>query len=200
MNPDSAEILQSGGCNELTALLSRWNQGESALLQRIFPLVYDELRRIAARRMRSESPDHLIQPTALVNEAYLKLAEAGHGDWKDRVHFFAAAAKMMRYILVDYARRERAQKRGGFAGKVTVDERLAQQGPLSIDILAVDESLTKLGRLDERKARVIELRYFAGLEVKEIAGLLDLSVETVMRDLRLAKVWLKRELERAPAQ
>ena len=181
---------------DVTALLIKWSDGDA--LGRIFPLVYNELRRIAARHMRRELPNHLLQATALVNEAYVELVDQEQTDWKNRVHFFAIAAKVMRHILVDQARSAHRQKRGGGFVQVTLADSLAHPGAGELDALALDEALTKLARRDARKARVVELRYFAGLEIKETAELLNVSVETVARDLRLAKVWLERELERSP--
>jgi RNA polymerase sigma factor (TIGR02999 family) len=190
-----------GQNGELTALLIRWSDGDRSSIDGLFPLIQNELHRIAARYMRRESQNHVLQATALVNEAYLKLVDQDRTSWKDRAHFFAIAAKLMRRILMDEARRGHREKRGGMCAHVPLDENaaLAPAPGNDADILALDEALTKLAGMDERKAKVVELRYFGGLDVKEVSAVLDVSEETVARDWRLAKVWLKRELERKNA-
>jgi RNA polymerase sigma factor (TIGR02999 family) len=149
--------------------------------------------------MRRESPNHILQATALVNEAYVKLVDQNRTSWKDRAHFFAIAAKLMRRILMDEARRGNRQKRGGMWTHVPLEDNIAAVPSRGADVIALDEALTKLAQMDERKAKIIELRCFGGLEVKEVAAVLDVSEETVTRDWRLARIWLKREMERSAA-
>jgi RNA polymerase sigma factor (TIGR02999 family) len=163
----------------------------------LVPLVYGELRRIAKRCLAGERAGQTLQATALVNEAYLRLVDVRRVNWQNRAHFLAMSARLMRRILVDVARSKRYQKRGGGAVKVTLDDALmaaVERGP---DLVALDDALSALAAVDERKARVIELRFFGGLSVEETATVLKLSVDTVMRDWKLAKVWLLRELRRA---
>lgn len=189
----------TGQNGELTALLIRWSDGDRSSIDGLFPLIQNELHAIAARYMRRESQNHVLQATALVNEAYLKLIDQSRTSWKDRAHFFAIAAKLMRRILMDEARRGNRVKRGGMYTHVPLEDNIAPAPQTNADILALDEALTKLAGMDERKAKVVELRCFGGLEVKEVAAVLDVSEETVTRDWRLAKIWLKRELERKSA-
>ncbi len=176
-------------------MLKAWAAGDSRALQQLTPLVYDELRRIARRYMRQRTPQTL-QATALAHEAYLRLAGAGGLCWQDRAHFFAVAAQMMRRILVDAARARIAAKRQGSALRVTFSEELAIPAGRETNLVALDDALTSLARLDARKARVVELRFFGGLSVEETAEVLQISPQTVMRDWRLAKPWLAREAER----
>jgi RNA polymerase sigma factor (TIGR02999 family) len=184
---------------QLTALLMRWRDGDQSSIDSLFPLIQNELHRIAARHMRRESPNHILQATALVNEAYVKLVDQNRTSWKDRAHFFAIAAKLMRRILMDEARRGNRQKRGGMWTHVPLEDNIAAVPSRGADVIALDEALTKLAQMDERKAKIIELRCFGGLEVKEVAAVLDVSEETVTRDWRLARIWLKREMERSAA-
>jgi RNA polymerase sigma-70 factor (ECF subfamily) len=158
------------------------------------PIVHNELRRIARRCMAGERVGHSLQATALVNEAYLRLIDVQHVDWQNRAHFLAMSARLMRRILVDYARSKGSQKRGGGAMKVTFDEGLPVAGDPAMDLVALDDALDALATMDERKSRVIELRFFGGLSVEETATVLAVSPETVMRDWKLAKAWLMREL------
>jgi RNA polymerase sigma-70 factor (ECF subfamily) len=158
------------------------------------PIVHNELRRIARRCMAGERVGHSLQATALVNEAYLRLIDVQHVDWQNRAHFLAMSARLMRRILVDYARSKGSQKRGGGAMKVTFDEGLPVAGEPAMDLVALDDALDALATMDERKSRVIELRFFGGLSVEETATVLAVSPETVMRDWKLAKAWLMREL------
>jgi RNA polymerase sigma-70 factor (ECF subfamily) len=160
----------------------------------LLPLVHRELHQIARRHMRHEHPGHSLQATALVNEAYLRLIDANAVAWQDRAHFFAVSARVMRRILVDHARARTADKRGGRAAKVTFDEALVVTDGPCRDLVALDDALEALARFDERKSRVIELRFFGGLSVEETASVLKVSPDTVMRDWRLAKVWLRREM------
>lgn len=177
---------------EVTALLRRWRSGDAEAEAELAPLLYGELKRIARRHLRGERPAHTLQPTALVHEAYLRLSDR-RGQFVDRVHFFAAAARAMRGVLVDHARARRAEKRGGGAVRLTLDDRdLAAPPPP--DLLDLDNALTKLARFDARKARIVELRYFAGLSTEEIAAALEIGVATVGRDARRASAWLAAEL------
>jgi RNA polymerase sigma factor (TIGR02999 family) len=177
----------------VTGLLIEWREGNAAALEQLVPLVHEELHRIARGCMRGERAGHSLQATALVNEAYLRLIGAQQVDWQNRVHFLAVSARLMRRILVDFARSKKYQKRGGGAQQVTLDEGLVVAEP-GRDLIALDEALDALGKLDERKARVVEMRFFGGLSVEETAAALGVSGDTVMRDWRLAKAWLLREL------
>jgi RNA polymerase sigma factor (TIGR02999 family) len=181
----------------VTALLRDWRAGDEAALNRLVPLVERELHRIAGRLMRGERGGHSLQPTALVNEAYLRLFDVQHMDWHDRAHFLAMAARLMRRVLVDHARSKGYQKRGGDAVRVTFDELQIGGTTADVQLLALDKALTALGRLDERKAKVVELRFFAGLSVAETADVLGVSAETVMRDWKFAKAWLLQQLTHA---
>ena len=179
----------------VTTLLRAWRGGDQAAFERLTPLVYDELRRRARYCLRGERPDHTLRPTALVNEAYLRLVRLDQVEWQDRAHFFALAARQMRRILVDSARARRYRKRGGGAVNVTFTESLAvsRSNP---DVIALDEALDVLARHDERKARVVELRFFGGLTNEEIGAALHISTDTVTRDWQMAKLWLRRELKK----
>ena len=179
---------------DVTGLLLAWGTGDEAALEQLVPLVHAELRRIARRCMAGERKGHSLQATALVNEAYLRLIDVQHVNWQNRAHFLAMSARLMRRILVDYARSRGYQKRGGGAVQVTFDEGLPVAGGRDQDLVAVDDALEALGRIDERKSRVVELRFFGGLTVEETATVLKVSPETVMRDWKLAKAWLLREL------
>ena len=180
--------------HQVTGLLLAWGQGDEAALNQLIPLVHDELRRIARRCLAGERGAHSLQATALVNEAYMRLIDARHVDWQNRTHFLAISARLMRRILVDVARTKGYQKRGGGAVRVTFDEALVVTNEPGQDLVALDDALAALAAVDERKARVIELRFFGGLSVEESAAVLKVSVDTVMRDWKLAKAWLQREL------
>lgn len=182
---------------EITGILFRWSQGDEDALDSLTPLVYRDLRRIAERLMRSERTGHTLQPTALVNEAYLKLAGQAKAQWQNRTHFFAVAAHAMRQILVDHARGHLRGKRGGGASVVTLEEGMLFAPERSADLLALDEALQRLSAIDPRKTKVVELRFFAGLDNSEIAEILEVSANTVMRDWNMARAWLRREIERA---
>lgn len=170
-------------------------EGDSAVVsERLYGAVYEELRVLAQRLMRGERVSHTLQPTALVHEAYLKLVDGARSGWDSRAHFFGTAARAMRQVLVDHARKHRASKRGGELQRVTLDEALAGPGQLDFEILALNEALEKLARHDERMARVIELRIFAGMSAKETAHILGVSKRTVDEDWRMARMWLAREL------
>jgi RNA polymerase sigma factor (TIGR02999 family) len=180
--------------HRVTQLLQEWSQGDDSALAELTPLVYEELRRLAHHYMEGERPDHTLQTTALVNEAYLRLADQSNPNWQSRAHFFAVAARAMRRILVSYARSNRAQKRGGAALKVELDEAAIMSPEQSNEIVDVHEALERLGTLDSRKARVVELKYFGGLNHDEIAEVMKISTVTVRRDWVFAKAWLHNEL------
>ena len=181
---------------QVTGLLLKWGEGDEAALNRLIPLVQRELHQIARRFMARERPGHSLQATALVNEAFLKLIDVKHVNWQNRAHFLAVSARLMRRILVDHARARGYQKRGGGAAKVTFDEALLVGDVRGPNLVALDDALTALEQLDVRKSRVIELRFFGGLSVEETASVLRVSPDTVMRDWRLAKAWLLRELKK----
>jgi RNA polymerase sigma factor (TIGR02999 family) len=178
-------------------LLLAWRDGDDEALSRLVPLMEEELHRIAQRFMAGERAGHSLQATALVNEAYLRLIDVSRMDWQNRAHFLAMAARLMRRILVDSARTRRNQKRGGDAVQVTLDANLIPASGRSPDLIALDEALVALGQLDPRRSQVIELRFFGGLTVEETAVVLKVAPDTVMRDSRLAKAWLARELSGA---
>jgi RNA polymerase sigma-70 factor (ECF subfamily) len=180
--------------HEVTQLLLAWNEGDRAALDRLIPLVHVELRRLARSYMRRERTGHTLQTTALINEAYLRLVDAQRVPWQNRAHFYGVAAQLMRRILVDFARERNYQKRGGGAHRVAFEEGLAVSASSDPDVVALDEALRALEKVDARKARVVEMRFFGGLSEKEIAAALDVSPETVRRDWRLAKSWLLRWL------
>ncbi|MFI5109006.1 MAG: sigma-70 family RNA polymerase sigma factor [Terriglobales bacterium] len=182
---------------EVTQLLLAWNDGDESALESLVPLVYNELRRIARRRMRLERPDHTLQTTALINEAYLRLVDVRNVHWQNRAHFFALCARLMRRILVDYARTRHYAKRGGGVQPISLNQLLPLAPERSPDLVAVDDALHALAEVDARKAQVVELRFFGGLTVEESAEVLKVSPETVRRDWKLAKVWLLRELSGA---
>ncbi len=175
---------------EVTQLLLAWRAGDAGALDRLIPLIHAELHRIASGFMRRERVDHTLQTSALVNEAYLRLIDAQQVEWQNRAHFFALSASLMRRVLVDFARERQARKRGGSLEQVTIDEAMALELGSREDIVAVDEALTALAAVDERKSKVVELRFFGGLTEAEIAEALQVSPETVRRDWRLAKAWL----------
>ena len=181
----------------MTQLLLAWRDGDAGALERLVPLVHAELRRIAKGFMRKERAGHTLQTSALVNEAYLRLIDAQQVAWQNRAHFFAISASLMRRILVDFARERRAHKRGGSAQQVVLDAALLVGRARGEDVLAVDEALQALAQLDERKSKVVELRFFAGLNEAEIAEALQVSPETVRRDWRLSKAWLLKFLSGA---
>ena len=180
---------------EVTMLLHAWRGGDLGALDRLMPLVYGELHRLAHRYMLREHAGHTLQTTAIVNEAYIRLIDARQVEWKDRAHFFAISANIMRRILVEFARSRGRNKRGGDVQKVELDEAFVVSPQRGTDLVALDDALTSLAAMDERKAKVIELRFFGGLSVEETAEVLNVSPDTVMRDWRLAKVWLWREMK-----
>jgi RNA polymerase sigma-70 factor, ECF subfamily len=180
---------------DITALLVDWSKGDKTALDKLFPLVERELHRLAHSYMRKENPDHTLQTTALVNEAYLRLVDQKNTDWQNRAHFFGIAAQIMRRILMNYARDRKRMKRGGDAIQVSLSEVDLVLGTKASELLALDEALDRLAAIDERKAKVVEFRYFGGLSVKETAEVLKVSAITVMRDWNMAKAWLAREIE-----
>lgn len=189
--------MDAPGRGEITRLLSAWNQGEQAALGEVVPLIYAELRRLAHRHMRARPLERSLQTTALVNEAYLRLADA-RIKCNDRSHFLAICGQLMRRILVDFARSRGADKRGGYVCRVEFDEGL--QATDGADLIRLDDALNALSRVDPRKAKVIELRFFGGLSVEESAQALVVSRETILRDWRLARAWLKSELSRGDSR
>lgn len=186
--------METMGPESVTQLLLRWRAGEQECLNQLIPLVEGELRRIAHRYMRMERSGHTLQTTALVNEAYLKLVDQAQVDWQNRAQFLGVAARLMRHVLVDHARKLQRGKRGGGARKLRLDEGLAISSAKSAELVALDDALNELTRFDSRKARVVELRYFGGLSVDETAEALAVHPNTVINDWSLAKAWLKHEL------
>ncbi len=186
--------LPSLSSAQVTNLLVAWGQGDEAAFQRLIPVVHAELRRIALRHMGHERNGHTLQPTALVNEAYLKLIDIHHVQWQDRAHFFAMSSRVMRRVLVDAARARGYQKRGAGAHRVTLDEERVGAKEPAADVVALDDALTALAVIDERKSQVVEMRYFGGLSIEETAEAIGVSVRTVKRDWTMAKLWLAREL------
>jgi RNA polymerase sigma factor (TIGR02999 family) len=181
-----------------TELLRAWSQGDGSALERLVPLVHEELHRLARRYMRQERPDHTLQATSLVNEAYLRLIDVNRVEWRDRAHFLAVAAQMMRRILVESARNRRRQKRGGGAVHVNFDDVQELPDLKERDLVALSDALSALATFDARMGQVVELRFFGGLTVEETAEALNVSPETVMRDWKTAKAWLLREISRHP--
>ena len=191
----NGEALPTQPPGEVTQLLRAWSDGEKGALERLIPLVEVELRRLARMYMAHERRGHTLQPTALVNEAFLRLTGAQRVRWQDRAHFLGISARLMRRVLVDHARSRGYRKRGGGAQLVTLNERLAATPEPAVDVVALDRALEKLAAVDPRQSRVIELRFFGGLSVEETAEVLHVSPDTVKRDWRLAKLWLLRDLE-----
>jgi RNA polymerase sigma-70 factor (ECF subfamily) len=180
--------------HEITQLLRAWREGQPSVPEKLVPLVYGELHRLAKAYMARERPDHTLQTTALVHEAYLKLVDASAADWHDRAHFFAVCAQIMRRILVDSARSHRSLKRGGNLRPVQLEEALVVSPESEVDLVGLDDALEALAAIDPRKSRIMELRFFGGLSVEETAAVLKVSPETVLGDSKLAKSWLWREL------
>jgi RNA polymerase sigma-70 factor (ECF subfamily) len=191
--------MTAPSAQNVTRLLEDWCQGKDAALEELLPLVHQELRRLARRYMFGERPGHTLQTTALVNEAYLRLVNSRQVHWQNRAHFFAITAQLMRRILVDYARARGCQKRGGGVPKVTLDEMLMGPQEKGHDLVALDDALKALAGVDPRKGKVVELRFFGGLSVEETAEVLKVSPDTVLRDWRLAKAWLAREMGKTEA-
>jgi RNA polymerase sigma factor (TIGR02999 family) len=191
--------VEESGAAAVTVLLQSWRQGDSSALGRVAEIVDRELRRLAGAYLRRERPGHTLQPTALVNEAFMRLmGQADRVDWESRSHFIAIAARHMRQILVDHARRHRAGKRGAGATLISLDDAPVSTQPPSTDLLALDEALEQLAAVDPRKARAMELKFFGGLQMAEIAAVLNLSIKTVEKDVRMAGVWLRATLSSQP--
>lgn len=179
---------------EITDLLIEWNKGSTQALNQLMPFVERELRRIAANHMRRESPDHILQTTALVNEAYLRLIDQRAVQWQNRAHFFALASKIMRRVLLDYARKQRRAKRGGDAISIDLEQAEIVPSQKSVELIALDEALTELASFDPRKSQIVEMRFFGGLGVAEVAEVTGLTTPMVNAHWRIAKAWLQREL------
>lgn len=186
MNPESP--------NEITQLLHEWSNGDELALEKLMPLVYQELRQMARQYMRSQHVGHTLQPTALIHEAYLKLAKQEEQNWQNRAHFFGVAAQAMRHILIDYVRNRNYQKRGGKEQRVEFDEKMIVSNERAVGLIELDEALKRLAELDERKSRVVELKYFGGLSNEEMAEVLNVSTKTIARDWHFSRSWLLREL------
>lgn len=187
--------MKKSSQQEVTQLLLDWSKGDQAALDKLVPLVHDELRRLARHYMRRETPSHTLQTTALVNEAYLRLVDQSV-PWQNRAHFFAIAAQMMRRILIDHARGHARAKRGGGAVKISLEEAAIMPQEQAAELIALDEALTRLASIDPRRGRVVELRFYGGLSNEEIANVLKISANTVMRDWNLARAWLYKEISR----
>jgi RNA polymerase sigma-70 factor (ECF subfamily) len=191
-------LLMTPQPQRITELLDAWSKGDDGALGQLLPLVYEELRRLAHSCMRGERPNHTLQTTALVNEAYLRLADYQGIRGRERTQFFALAARLMRRVLVDHARTRGRQKRGGQAQRIALDEVTILSPGRSRELLALDEALNRLAEIDPRKSQVVELRFFGGLKNEEIAEMLEVTVKTVTRDWQIAEAWLRRELTNAP--
>lgn len=179
----------------ITAKLRDWNRGNRSAAEELMPLVYDELRKVAANYLRKERSDHTLQPTALVNEAYLKLVDISSVEWQDRAHFFAVSSNVMRRILVDYARAQATDKRGGAAQKVELQDAIGFSRENEVDLLALNDALEKLTELDARQSRIVEMRFFGGLSVEETAEVLKVSTRTIKREWAMAKAWLFQQMK-----
>ena len=189
--------MESEPPSEITQLLQDWRDGDGKALDALLPRVYKELRRLARYQLRNERPDHTLQSAALVHEAYLRLVGvSAPQQWESRTHFFAIAAQLMRQILVDYARRHGAAKRGGSVCKLALEDAMATPRRAPVDVVALDDALQALARIDERQSRVVELRFFAGLSLNEISEVLEIAPATVQRDWTTARAWLHREISR----
>ncbi len=199
LNPSSVKVMEPTPheSREITRMLREWSNGKPEALDSLLPLVYAELHRQAARYLRRERRDHTLQTTALVHEAYLKLIDQREVNWQNRAHFFGIAAQAMRRILVDYAKARHREKRGGIGEDLPLEEAaLVVSEERSVDLVALDEALTRLAEFDERQARIVELRYFSGLTIEETAEVLRISPATVKSDWNVAKAWLRHEITR----
>lgn len=181
--------------NEITPLLLRWSQGDEVALSQLLPVVYQELHRLAQYYLRREQSGHTLQPTALINEAYLRMVKQDFPEWQSRRHFYGVASQLMRQILVEHARARAAEKRGGGGQKYSLDEALTFSEDKAVELVALDDALSALAQFDERKVRIIELRYFGGLSLEETADVLGISIATIGHEMRLARAWLRREME-----
>jgi RNA polymerase sigma factor (TIGR02999 family) len=188
--------VTKGSTQDVTHLLIRWSNGDAGALDALMPLVYEELRRLAQHYLGREKPGHTLSSTALVHEAYLRLVTQTEVTWQNRAHFFGVAARMMRRILVDHARRNGYEKRGGGAMTLALDESIAAEKPRDIDLAALDDALNGLAKLDERQSRMVELRFFGGLSIEETSEVLGVSAPTVKREWASARAWLYREISR----
>lgn len=188
--------MEGSSTHEVTRLLKAWSVGDETALEKLTPLVYRQLHQIAQRYMAGERTGHTLQTTALVNEAYLRLADCQKLNWQDRAHFFAVSAQLMRRILIDFARSRGYLKRGGAISHISLEEAPSVGSEPDMDLVALDDALHALSALDQRKSKVVELKFFGGLSVEETAEVLRISSDTVIRDWRFAKIWLLRELSR----
>jgi RNA polymerase sigma factor (TIGR02999 family) len=186
--------------HDVTQLLVSWSEGDPKALEALTPLVYDELRTLAGRYLRRERPDHTLQSTALVHEAYLRMVDQRQVRWQNRAHFFGVAAQIIRRILVDHARSHKAEKRGADAVKLSLDEAMAVPQERQVDLVALDDSLNSLASFDVQQGRIVELRFFGGLSIEETAAVLGVSPATVKRDWAMAKAWLYRDMTSGPGQ
>jgi RNA polymerase sigma factor (TIGR02999 family) len=194
--PHGANHLSDHGPRDVTDLLSRWRSGDRRALDALMPVVYEELRQLARNYLRHEASDHTLQSTALVHEAYVRLVRQKTPDWQGRTHFYGVAARLMRQILVDHARSRRADKRGGDSITLTLDERIVGSTGREVDVLALDEALTRLAELSPQQSQIVELRFFSGLSIEDTAEVLGISVATVKRSWTTARAWLFREMSR----
>ena len=188
--------MSQSAAQDITQLLLAWGDGDKQALDKLMPFVYEELRRLARNYMRNQPSDHTLQTTALVNEAYLRLIDSSQVRWQNRTHFFAISAQLMRRILVDFARSKNAKKRGGEDQKITFDEALPVSVEKEFELIALDDALKELAKMNERQSQIVEMRYFGGLTEEEIAEALDISTRTVRRDWSVARAWLYRELNK----
>jgi len=186
--------MKGSSTSQVSQLLRAWNEGDESALERLMPIVYDELHRMAHHYMAYQRPGHTLQSTALVNEVYLRLVDSEHANWQNRIHFFAVCARAMRRILVDWARSRQAMKRGGEVRPPQLGEALAVTEAQDVDLIALDEALKSLAAVDPRRSQVVELHFFGGLDLEETAEVLKVSSDTVLRDWKLAKSWLRCEL------
>jgi len=191
-------VRRDSSNNQITELLVRWRGGDQQALDSLFPLVYSELRQIAHHYLQRERSDHTLQSTALVHEAYVRLVGHNVPQWQDRAHFFGVAARVMRQVLVEYARNHQAAKRGGGASKVTLEEGLQAPQPMNLDVIMLDDALKNLANLDPQQSRIVELRFFAGLSIEDTSEVLGISPATVSREWTTARAWLHREISRGP--
>ncbi|HTT64373.1 MAG TPA: ECF-type sigma factor [Bryobacteraceae bacterium] len=196
--PESEGSRPNLPSHQITQLLQAWSRGDGSALDQLMPLVYDDLHRLAQRYMAEERPDHTLRATALVNESYLRLLGSAHPTWQNRAQFLAVCARLMRCILVDWARGRGRLKRGGGLSPLCLEEALTHVGPHGADLVALDEALTALAAVDPRRSQIVELRFFGGLTARETGEVLKVSEETVLRDWRLAKSWLRLELSKQP--
>jgi RNA polymerase sigma factor (TIGR02999 family) len=187
--------MEQHSLGQVTRLLNEWSDGDSAALDELIPIIYDELRSLAARYLRRERIDHTLQPTALVHEAYFRLVDQKEVRWQSRAHFFGIAAQMMRRVLIDHAKSQGREKRGGGRQKVELDQAAELSEEQASEVIALDDALEALARIDPRKGKIVELRYFGGLSVEETAEVLGVSPNTIMRDWAMAKAWLYNEIK-----